>query len=178
MAACWPRVSGLWLSLAVLVLAAAPGVHGQSRSPLIRVGESLVRDGLRVTFGYLPGSVAHDPPGEVAVGLAIHVQIEVEATPGNPYGLDADESVPYLRIGYTLTHVPSRQRREGVLVPMVSRDGLHYGANLVLPAPGGHTLTVEIRPPEGLVRHTDPRTGVQPWWSPFTLTWDFEYAPK
>jgi uncharacterized protein involved in high-affinity Fe2+ transport len=59
---------------------------------------------------------------------------------------------------------------------MVSRDGFHYGANVLLAGGGNYTLTVELNPPERLARHTDPRTGVAGWWKSFRVTRRFAYA--
>ena len=63
-------------------------------------------------------------------------------------------------------------------MPMVARDGLHYGASLTLPKAGAYRLTYAIEPPSagGLGRHSDPVTGVAPWWAPFEVTFDWDYA--
>ena len=49
-------------------------------------------------------------------------------------------------------------------MPMVARDGLHYGANIEMPRAGRYTLTYRIDPPSagGLGRHSDAVTGVAP----------------
>ena len=59
---------------------------------------------------------------------------------------------------------------------MVSRNGFHYGATVNVPGDGDYVLTIEVQPPQGLVRHTDPHTGVAAWWKPFPLSWGFRYA--
>jgi uncharacterized protein involved in high-affinity Fe2+ transport len=68
------------------------------------------------------------------------------------------------------------------MTPMVARDGLHYGANIAMPRAGRYTLTYRIEPPwkGGLGRHSDPVTGVAPWWEPFEVSfdWDYEGPPK
>ena len=164
------------LGLMVLALCPALPVDGQSRSLRVPIGTPAVRDGLRIAAGYLPWPAPLDPPpGQGSEGdLGFHLQIDVDAVAGNPYGLDADDPVPYLRIAFAVNHAPTGRRHEGVLAPMLSRDGFHYGANVPLPASGTYTLSIELRPPEGLARHTDARTGVQKWWNPFTLTWSFD----
>ena len=169
---------GVSLGLVVLAPLVASPARGQ-QSPLVPIGQPAIQQGIRVAAGYVPGPVSLDPPAPPAEGsLAFHLQVDVDAARGNPYGLDPDDSVPYLRIAFRLTHEPTGRTIEGTLAPMVSRDGFHYGANVVLPAPGAYALRVEIRPPGGLARHTDARTGVAPWWEPLTLTWSFRYPER
>ncbi|HEV8533689.1 MAG TPA: iron transporter [Methylomirabilota bacterium] len=167
-----------WAALGVwLVLAALPAVPARGQG-LVPVGEPAVQAGIRVRVGYLPWAVSLDPPRPAVEGPhVIHLQVEVEAVRGNPYGLDPDDDVPYLRIPFVLVHEPTGRRQEGVLEPMVSRDGFHYGANVALIGPGPQSLTLEVGPPEGLARHTDPRTERRSWWAAFTLTWRFRYTP-
>ena len=63
------------------------------------------------------------------------------------------------------------------MIPMVARDGLHYGASIEMPRAGRYTLTYRIDPPSagGLGRHADPATGVAPWWEPFEVSFDWDY---
>jgi uncharacterized protein involved in high-affinity Fe2+ transport len=137
-----------------------------------------MRDGLRIIAGYRPGVIPLDPPGAaIPNGSAIHLQVEIDATEGNSYGFDPEDSVPYLRIPFTLVRTATDWRHEGLLDPMVSRDGFHYGATVPLPGGGDYRLTIEVPPPQGLGRHADPQTGVAPWWAPFRVTWLFHY-PK
>jgi periplasmic iron binding protein len=164
--------------VAALIWIDADSAAGQAHSLLVPLGEPIVQQGLRVAAGYLPGPVSIEPPVPLPDGpLVVHLQVEVEAVKGNVYGFDPQDSVPYLRLPFQLVHDGSGRRVEGTLLPMVSRDGFHYGAPVALPAPGVWTLSVEIRAPEGLGRHTDPRSGVAGWWAPFTLTWSFR-APE
>ena len=62
-------------------------------------------------------------------------------------------------------------------MPMVARDGLHYGASIAMPKAGAYRLTYHIEPPSagGLGRHSDPVTGVAPWWEPFEVSFDWDY---
>jgi uncharacterized protein involved in high-affinity Fe2+ transport len=174
------RRHGLVAALAWLALAAWPAepVAAQTRSALVPVGEPVLQQGLRISAGYIPGTVSVEPPAAALDSPSVlHLQLEVDATKGNPYGFDADDSVPYLRLPFAMLHESGR-RIEGMLAPMVSRDGFHYGASVALPVTGAYTLSVEIRPPEGLARHTDTRTGVAAWWAPFTLTWTLRYPDR
>lgn len=65
----------------------------------------------------------------------------------------------------------------GTLMPMVARDGLHYGATIDMPKPGRFKLTYTFEPPSagGLGRHADRVTGVDPWWKPFEVSFDWDY---
>ena len=62
-------------------------------------------------------------------------------------------------------------------MPMVARDGLHYGATIEMPGDGHYKLTYAIKPPSagGLGRHVDPATGVEPWWKPFEVSFDWDF---
>jgi uncharacterized protein involved in high-affinity Fe2+ transport len=170
-----PLVRGLVLALLALVATGAWGQGGSSRIP---IGAPELREDLRITAGFLPRAPVLEPPGPAVDAAAIiHLQLEIDALRGNPYGFEPEDSVPYLRLPFALVHDRSGRRLEGVLAPMVSREGFHYGATVPLPGPGVYTLTVEIRPPEGLARHVDPRTGVSAWWSAFPVSWTFRYPP-
>lgn len=172
------RALASWLGVVTLALGLAPSVAGQAPTGVVPIGRPRVQEGLRVTAGYMVGAVPLEPPAPPPEGsLTIHVQVEVDALRDNRYGLDPDDAVPYLKIPFALVHAQTGRRVEGTLAPMVSRDGFHYGANVALPGPGRYTLTIEVRPPEGLLRHTGPRRGVRPWWKPFSLSWRFTYPP-
>lgn len=171
-----------WLGTVTVALGLAAVAHGQVPTGLIPIGRPRVQEGLRVTAAYMVGAAPLEPAARPAARpvegtLTIHLEVEVEAVHDNPYGLEADDAVPYLRIPFALTHGPTGRRVEGRLAPMVSQDGFHYGANVALPGPGAYTLSIEVRPPEGLARHTGPRRGVRPWWRPFTLSWRFTHPP-
>ncbi len=101
----------------------------------------------------------------------IHLEADIKATEGNPHGFAKDEFVPYLKVHYTITPTTSSggagvPMREGDMIPMVARDGLHYGASVPMPTAGSYRLTYRVEPPSagGLGRHSDPATGVAPWW--------------
>jgi uncharacterized protein involved in high-affinity Fe2+ transport len=165
-------------SLLVLILLMAAGVVGQGRVRLTPLGPPEFRAGLRVMAGFLPGPITLDPPAGGVPSPAIHLQVDVDATGGNPYGFDPEDSVPYLRIPFTLTLTSGSWQYAGMLEPMVSRAGFHYGATVPLPGPGDYRVTIEVGSPQGLVRHTDSETGVAPWWPPFSLSWPFHYPPE
>ncbi len=60
------------------------------------------------------------------------------------------------------------------MMPMVARDGWHYGASIPMPKAGKFKLTYKIEPPTA-GRHSDAATGVDPWWEPFEVSFDWEY---
>ncbi len=113
----------------------------------------------------------------------IHLEADIHATQGNRNGFAEHEFIPYLVVRYTITpkdgaaNSPSSQSIEGLLTPMVARDGLHYGANIEMPTAGAYRLTYSIDPPwkGGLGRHADPATGVDPWWKSFQVSFDWDY---
>ena len=172
------RCADLLSCLGVLVLAVMPAgvARAQATADLVLVGAPEVHEGLRISIAYHRRPVVVEPVGPPVEGGAVHLQVEVEAVSGNPYGFDADDSIPYLRIAFVVVHEPTGRRVEGSLDPMVSRDGFHYGASVPVAA-GGHTITIDVPAPEGLARHTDPRTGVAAWWRPFKVTRRFVYTP-
>ena len=111
----------------------------------------------------------------------IHLEADVKATQDNPNGFAKDEFVPYLKIAYSVVPAKGGSAIEkGELSPMVAWDGLHYGANILMPKPGDYRLIYEIEPPSagGLGRHSDPATGVDPWWKPFQAVFSWTVEPN
>lgn len=107
----------------------------------------------------------------------IHLEADVRALSQNPNGFALGEFVPYMKVRYTIVPIAGGETIQGELVPMVARDGLHYGATVVMPGSGDYRLTYSFEPPSagGLGRHDDPETGVAPWWKPFEENWLWEY---
>lgn len=141
------------------------------------IGDEMVKNAMQVAAVWLP-SVRMEEMEGLSDPDVIHLEADVRATEGNPNGFAKDEFVPYLKITYTISPAgggPSVHR--GELIPMVARDGLHYGANIAMPRAGSYRLTYQVAPPSagGLGRHSDPATGVAPWWQPFKATFDWDY---
>lgn len=140
------------------------------------IGDEVEKNGMRVAAVWLP-PIQMD--GQAMGGSdVIHLEADVKATEGNPNGFGLGEFVPYLKIAYEIVPAaggPAVQR--GDLLPMVASDGLHYGASVAMPRSGAFRLTYRIEPPSagGLGRHSDPLTGVAPWWKPFAVAFDWEY---
>jgi periplasmic iron binding protein len=148
------------------------------------IPEEVEKNGIRVAAVWLP-PIEMEGQGHAGADI-IHLEADVEATEGNPNGFGLGEFVPYLKIAYEIAPAaggPAVQK--GELLPMVASDGLHYGASVAMPKPGKFRLIYSIQPPSagGLGRHSDPVTGVAPWWPPFQATFDWDYpgppaAPK
>jgi uncharacterized protein involved in high-affinity Fe2+ transport len=108
----------------------------------------------------------------------IHLEADVRALAGNPNGFALGQFIPYLKVRYEIVPASGGEVLRGELVPMVARDGLHYGATVVMPGNGRYRLTYQVEPPSAgnLGRHDDPETGVAKWWAPFEVSWDWDYT--
>ncbi len=142
------------------------------------IGDEVLKNHMRIAAVWLPPVAMEGMPAMSAGGDVIHLEADIHATEGNPNGFAKDEFVPYLKIHYTITPDGGRTPlHQGDLMPMIARDGLHYGASLTMPGAGTYRLTYAIEPPSagGLGRHSDPVTGVSPWWEPFEVSFDWDY---
>ena len=163
------------------VLKNAPRPKGDFREyPIGTEVTEVVKNAIRVSAVWLP-AVGMD--GNAMAGSdIIHLEADIKATEGNPQGFALGEFVPYLKIAYEIKGANGEAIHQGELLPMVASDGLHYGASVAMPKAGEYKLSYRIQPPSagGLGRHSDPVTGVAPWWEPFTATfdWDYDGPPK
>ncbi len=140
------------------------------------IGEEVLKNHMRIAAVWLP-PIQMDGTASLADTDIIHIEADVRATEGNPNGFAKDEFVPYMNVTYKITPVGSDKPIDhGNLIPMVASDGLHYGASIVMPKAGEYRLTYAFQPPQsgGLGRHSDPVTGVAPWWEPFEATFDWD----
>ncbi len=164
--------------------AAKPGgaPSGQSigrGAPEHPIGDEVVKNHLQVVAVWL-AAVAMEGMETPGAADLIHLEADIRAAEENLNGFAKDEFVPYLKVTYAI--VPAKGGppvARGDLIPMVAWDGLHYGANLVMPRPGDYKLVYDIQPPSagGLGRHSDHATGVAPWWPPFQATFDWTVEP-
>jgi periplasmic iron binding protein len=155
--------------------APAPWTAGFREYP---IGDEVLKNHMRIAAVWLPTIAMEGMPAMPAGGDVIHLEADVHATEGNPNGFARDEFIPYLKIHYRITPGGAAAAiHEGDLTPMVARDGLHYGASLSMPQAGSYRLDYSIEPPSagGLGRHSDPVTGVAPWWEPFEVSFDWDY---
>ncbi|ODU00214.1 MAG: high-affinity Fe2+ transport protein [Planctomycetes bacterium SCN 63-9] len=144
------------------------------------IGDEVSRNEIRIAAVWLPPILMEGMPDSSSD--LIHVEADIHATEGNRNGFAKDEFVPYLKVSYEVHAADGGAGKppiaSGPMVPMVARDGLHYGANISMPKAGTFKLIYHIEPPSagGLGRHADPATGVDPWWKPFDVSFDWDYA--
>jgi hypothetical protein len=164
--------------LLALLLLVSPVFPRATWAVEVSIGKPKTLQGLRIAAVYSE-AVAMDeywggpPPDEAD----IHLEADIHATKGNRYGFRAGEWISYLTINYTLELLGTDKKLSGQLWQMMAKDGPHYGLNLKMLGPGRYRLTYRIGSPQewGLARHTDPETGVDPWWEPFEVEWTFQY---
>jgi len=139
-------------------------------------GEPVVKNKMKIAAVWLPPIQMEGMklPNQERV---IHLECDVHAVRGNKNGFGVGEWIPYLTVKYSLVHTASKKKIEGKMMPMVAKDGPHYAATIILPANGKYHLTYELRPPteNGFGRHSDPITGVAPFWKPFSVEYNFDY---
>ena len=147
------------------------------------IGDEVQKNEMLIKAVWLP-PVQMEGMESPATSNMIHLEADIHATEENPNGFAMGEFIPYLVIHYTIVPVMEKDRGktapaiQGKLMPMVARDGLHYGATIEMPGDGHYKLTYAIEPPSagGLGRHVDAATGVAPWWKPFEVTFDWEFT--
>jgi len=146
------------------------------------IGDEVEKNQMVIKAVWLPPVQMEGMEGPPSSNL-IHVEADIHATEGNRNGFAKDEFVPYLVVRYTIAPAGGKGQGEaanpikGKMTPMVARDGLHYGATIEMPKAGLYKLTYAIDPPSagGLGRHVDRATGVEPWWQPFEVSFDWDY---
>ncbi len=151
------------------------------------IGDEFQKNEMLIKAVWLPPVQMEGMEDPISSNL-IHLEADIHATEGNRNGFAKDEFVPYLVVDFTIAPVDEKAAGKaispikGKLMPMVARDGLHYGATIEMPGDGHYKLTYMIHPPlgsdrrEGLGRHVDRATGVAPWWKPFEVTFDWEFS--
>lgn len=144
------------------------------------IGEEVERakEHLKVAAVWLPPVTMDHEHGAAPGPDTIHLECDIHALKGNENGFAVGDWIPYLSIAYEITAKgETKPCLTGDLMPMVAKDGPHYGATIAMPGPGEYTLVYKIDPPSknGLGRHTDAITGVAEWWKPFetSYAWNF-----
>jgi uncharacterized protein involved in high-affinity Fe2+ transport len=141
------------------------------------IGGPLLREGLEVVPSYRTGVTLDRMPTPAD---SIHLEADVHATRGEAHGFKEGAWIPYLSIAWSLTRDDNPTfKKSGLLYPMVSQDGPHYGGAAEMAGPGTYRLTYIISPPtsHGLLRHTG-KDGVPGWWKPITASWTFKYPSE
>ncbi len=136
---------------------------------------------MEIVANYLVGiEMAPMTPGMAMGPDVIHLEADVHATADNTHGYPDGAWVPYLTINYAIQKVGADWRADGVLRPMIAKDGPHYADNVKMDGPGQYKLTYRFTSPEsaGFLRHTDQETGVPGWWAPFSQEFTFAYPQK
>ncbi len=140
------------------------------------IGAPVMKNGMEIGAVYLQAvKMAPMLPGMQPAD--IHLEADIHGLKGNEQGFREGDWIPYLQISYHLEKQGSDWALTGAFMPMVASDGPHYGANIALAGSGRYRVTYHIDPPpyQGLYRHTDKETRVNPWWKPFDVQWDFTY---
>lgn len=147
------------------------------------IGDEVERNGMRIAAVWLPQvqmSGMAGMPAPAAGSEMIHLEADVKATEGNANGCPKDEFVPYLNVRYRIepegkSGASAATEPMHDMMPMVARDGWHYGASIPAPAPGRYRLIYRFEHPTQAGRHSDPATGVAPWWEPFEVSFDWDF---
>ena len=147
------------------------------------IGDEVEKNQMRIAAVYLPPVQMEGMPGTGSSSL-IHLEADIHATEGNRNGFAKDEFVPYLVV--RLHDRPAGWRRksrsaepiQGTMMPMVARDGLHYGASIEMPRAGHYKLTYADQSrllPAGWAATPTGRPASNPWWKPFEVSFDWDY---
>lgn len=171
------RVLSYFAVLGLIIMGFSAEAHAIKEYP---AGDEVVINKMKIAAVYLL-PIDMEPRGSdlPASQADIHLEADIHATKGNPNGFGAGEWIPYLTVGYKLVNVDTGKTLTGKFMPMVAKDGPHYGANIRMPGAGNYKLTYTIDPPskQGFGRHTDVATGVGRWFEPFTVDFSFKYVP-
>jgi len=145
------------------------------------IGKPHIKNGMEIAAVYLqPITMAPEGMMRDAKDSDIHLEADIHATADNKNGFEEGAWMPYLSIKYKLEKEGGKVQ-EGEFMPMVANDGPHYGDNVKLQGPGKYKLTFQIASPEDnkmshFGHHTDKETGVEAFWKPFEVEYEFTYA--
>lgn len=165
---------------AFALMAFSTAAYSETKFKEYPAGEEKVLNHMKIAAVYLV-PIDMEPRGNdlPASQADIHMEGDIHATKGNPNGFGAGEWIPFLTVGYRLENLDTGKTATGTFMPMVAKDGPHYGANLKMMGPGNYRITYTIEPPskQGFGRHTDKATGVGKWFEVFSVDFDFKYIP-
>jgi periplasmic iron binding protein len=172
-----------WILLDAAVAAIAlMTVGGGACAKEYPIGKPRTANGMEVAAIYLQ-PIEMDPPGvmRAAAESDIHLEADIKSVKGNANGFPEGDWLPYLVVRYELAKLATDWTATGDLMPMVANDGPHYGDNVKLMGPGKYKLTLTILPPSENAhahfgRHVDKETGVGPWFTTFSVDYEFTFA--
>lgn len=176
---CSVILAGLSLALPLSVQAGVMEI-GKVEQQGMRVAalyiQSVVMEGHDHHAGHAASHAGHAAPATVdRAGTDVHLEAQIHALDKNPHGFAAGSWIPYLTVEYALEKMDSDWKAKGVLIPMASSDGPHYGENVKLAGPGKYKVVYQIKPPS-IPYHVDKETGVTGWWAPFEQSWSFNFT--
>lgn len=153
------------------------------------VGQPVIENGMEIQGVYLQPITMDTEEGHhhmhhlPATESDVHLEADIHAVEDNPNGFAEGDWIPYLVVDYTIQRVDKEgsKAQSGTFMPMVASDGPHYGDNLKLDGFGKYKVNFKISPPSYnkdvmFGRHIDKETGVTPWFEPFDVEWEFDYA--
>jgi uncharacterized protein involved in high-affinity Fe2+ transport len=167
---------------AAAVTFASMAIAGVAWAKEYPIGKPKILNGMEVSAIYLQ-PIEMDPPGlmRAAAESDVHLEADIKAVKGNANGFPDGDWLPYLVVRYELARLDTDWTTKGDLMPMVANDGPHYGDNIKLTGPGKYRLSLTILPPTEdphvhFGRHVDKETGVGPWFTPFSVDFEFTFA--
>ncbi len=167
--------------IALIGAGAALAVSLSAQAAEYPIGKPHMKNGMEIAAVYLQ-PITMEPAGMMreAKDSDIHLEADIHATADNKNGFEEGAWMPYLTIKYKLEKEGGKIQ-EGMFMPMVANDGPHYGDNVKLQGPGKYKLTYIIESPEAnkmnhFGHHTDKETGVEAFWKPFEVEYEFTYA--
>ena len=172
-----------WVAICMMVgllSGAGASVHAEriKEYPIDVIGKNI--NGMNIAAVYLL-PIDMEPRGvDLPSSQAdIHLEADIHAIPGNRNGFGAGEWIPFLKVDYTLVNLDTGVTKKGTFMPMVAKDGPHYGANIKMMGAGNYQVTYTIENPskQGFGRHTDLATGVGKWFQPFSVDFKFKWVP-
>lgn len=162
------------------LLAVLPAMAFAGAAQAVVIGGPKIQDGMEIVPGYLM-DVQLDRNPVPAGAQAVHLQADIHATREDAHGFGEGAFIPYLSVSFLLTKdgVPTFHK-SGLLYPIASRNGPHYGSSVELAGPGSYRLTYIVSPPSahGMLRQTDKTGGIPDWGKPVTASWTFTYPPS
>lgn len=158
------------------------GIMSPTSASEYPIGKPKIQSGMEISAIYLqPIKMEPNTIMRKSEESDIHLETDIRAIADNQNGFAEGDWIPYLVIKFNLNKIGSNKLINGNMMPMVANDGPHYGDNIKLDGPGKYKLKITIAPPTAnqyihFGRHIDKETGVNPWFKPFTLQFEFVFA--